>query len=452
VTCVGLVLLLVGAFVSPVLCAVGAAVTALGVGVVWVLDRTRAGRRMAARDALAQADRARQAADAAARTVQQRREAAESEQERRTEQAARTLHSAVEALLEELPGRGASRQEALTFCLSRAGLSRDPRLRAEAERLARRHVAVDERMLCVARSGILDERRRPALLILTDRGAAVADKGLSYRCNPAPEDVLEVPETGWAQLRVGELVFDLSRNPQLRIALAARTRAAETGPLPARVGRPEERLIRTARDAELVAVDWMRHLGFTDAVATPVGADAGVDVTAERAVAQVKKEGSPTSRPTVQQLHGVAAAQDKTALFFSFAGYTPPAIDWADEHGIALFQYDLQGTPTPVNPPAQRLTESLGAPASAAGAAHGVGLGGEGELARQAERAGLRVETLQDIARAVITEQRATMVLLQERFFLTRAQARRALEALEQLGLVSAPAAHGRRTVTAEDM
>lgn len=434
-------------------CAVGAVVTALGVGVLWVLDRTRAGRRMAARDALVQAERVRQAADAAAQAGQQQREAAELEKERQAEQAARALRGAVEGLLKELPGRGATQQEVLTFCLSKAGLSRDPRLRAEAERLARRHVAVDERMLCVARSDTLDERRRPALLILTDRGAAVTDKGLSYRYDPAPKDVVEVPETGWGQLRAGELVFDFSRNPQLRIALAARTRAAETLPPSARPGRPEERLIRTARDAELVAVDWMRCLGFTDAVATPVGADAGVDVTSGRAVAQVKKEGSPTNRPTVQQLHGVAAAQDRAALFFSLAGYTPPAVDWAGEHGIALFQYDLQGTPTPVNPPAQQLMEGLGGPASTSAAAPAsvpaVALDGEAELATQAERAGLRVESLLDIARTVVTEQRATLVLLEERFFLTRAQARRALDALEQLGLVSAPAANGRRTVTA---
>ncbi|SPF00268.1 Ftsk gamma domain protein [Streptomyces sp. MA5143a] len=177
-------------------------------------------------------------------------------------------------------------------------------------------------------------------------------------------------------------------------------------------------------------------------------------------------EGSPTSRPTVQQLHGVAGSRNKKAVFFSLAGYTPPAFDWASEHGIALFQYDLQGTPTPVNPPAQQLMRAadahLAAPGSGtphAGVDHPLSLGlppspssagpaHEAEFIRCAQRVGLRVETLHDIAQAVVTEQRATMVLLQQRFSLTRRQARDVLDALEHLGLVSAPAANGRRTVT----
>ncbi|MEW2259752.1 hypothetical protein [Streptomyces sp. NPDC047869] len=48
-------------------------------------------------------------------------------------------------------------------------------------------------------------------------------------------------------------------------------------------------------------------------------------------MAQVKKEGSPTTRRTVQQLHGVAIAKQRAALSFSMAGYTPPAIAWATQ-------------------------------------------------------------------------------------------------------------------------
>ncbi|WP_328624509.1 restriction endonuclease [Streptomyces sp. NBC_00353] len=108
----------------------------------------------------------------------------------------------------------------------------------------------------------------------------------------------------------------------------------------------------------------MRYLGFTDAVATPVGADEGIDVISERGLAQVKMEGSPSTRPTVQQLHGVATAKEREALFFSLAGYTPPAFAWASQHGIALFQYDRQGTPQAVNTPALRLLEAADARAS----------------------------------------------------------------------------------------
>ncbi|MEU3794745.1 hypothetical protein AB0F07_33975 [Streptomyces fructofermentans] len=42
--------------------------------------------------------------------------------------------------------------------------------------------------------------------------------------------------------------------------------------------------------------------------------------------------------------------------------------------------------------------------------------------------------------------------MLQERFALSRPLARKALEALEHLGVVSAPSANGRRTVTAASL
>jgi hypothetical protein len=89
-------------------------------------------------------------------------------------------------------------------------------------------------------------------------------------------------------------------------------------------------------------------------------------------VAPVKKEGSPTTRPTVQQLHCVATARQRAALFFSMACYTSPAIAWAPQQGIALFQYDLQGTPDPVNPPALGLLDAADEQASRAADASAV--------------------------------------------------------------------------------
>ncbi|MFC8678056.1 restriction endonuclease [Streptomyces griseorubiginosus] len=461
---IGLIVLLVGVFISPMVWIAGTGVFVFCAGLSWLLGKTPAGQRSTARAQRAEAEQRADAAEAAIRAAQKKQDALAMEEERRAYEAVRTLEQAVHQLLKDAPRHGTPQHEAIAFCLSRAGLARDPRLRAEAERLARRHIAVDERLLCIAQSTPGSGRARPALLILSDRGAAVADGGMAYRFSPAPQDMIDVPHTEAGQLLVGELVFTFFDNPQLRIALAARAQAAEISPSDKAAGRPEGRLIRTARDAELVAVDWMRYLGFTDASATPVGADEGIDVLAARAVAQVKMEGSPTSRPVVQQLHGVASAQKKKAVFFSLAGYTPPAFDWASRHDIALFQYDLQGTPTPINPPAQQLIQTATAhpatpgsstPHTNPGLSPGLppspspaGKPHEAEFIRCAQHAGLRVETLHDIAQAVVTEQRATMVLLQQRFFLTRAEARRVLEALEQLGLVSAPAANGRRTVT----
>ncbi|MFG2358671.1 restriction endonuclease [Streptomyces sp. NPDC048521] len=353
---VAFLVVLIGLFFSEIVPLIALAVVVVAGIAVWILNATPAGRRNSARDEAEAARQARIREREAVRAEQERQDALA----REAAEAAQTLRRAVRQLLEGLPERGAPQEEAIAYCLSSTSAARNPRVQAEAERLARRHVAVDERILCVALSETGGSAKRPALLILTDRAAAVSDKGTSYRYDPDPDDVTE----GWG-LQVGDLLFSFVANPRLWIALAAREEAAAL-PAPAAppVGRPEPRLIRTAREAELIAVDWMRYLGFTDAVATPVGADEGIDVISERGLAQVKMEGSPTTRPTVQQLHGVATAKEKEALFFSLAGYTPPAAAWASQHGIALFQYDRQGTPQAVNTPALRLLETADARAS----------------------------------------------------------------------------------------
>jgi len=119
--------------------------------------------------------------------------------------------------------------------------------------------------------------------------------------------------------------------------------------------RPRPVLIRTWRDAEFVAAEWMKFWGYTNVAATAVGADGGVDVRSNEAVAQVKAETIPTGRPKIQQHHGVAVAEGKTAIFFALAGFTPGARAYAEENGILLFTFDLQGEPEPVNPSAHAL-------------------------------------------------------------------------------------------------
>lgn len=119
--------------------------------------------------------------------------------------------------------------------------------------------------------------------------------------------------------------------------------------------RPAPRLVRDPYETETVAAEWMRWMGYGDAKASPVGADEGIDVHASRAVAQVKAQMVKTARPEVQQLHGVATGVGKKALFFSLSGYTAEARDWADRIGMALFTFDLQGVPEPVNEPARDL-------------------------------------------------------------------------------------------------
>jgi hypothetical protein len=120
---------------------------------------------------------------------------------------------------------------------------------------------------------------------------------------------------------------------------------------------PQRRLIRTAEDAEAVAADWMRWMGFVDAERTPTGADGGIDVISSDAVAQVKMRAKPVGSPDLQRLHG--AALGRQALFFSLESYTGQALRWANSAGMALFRFDFQGEPVAVNQAAKDLMPSV---------------------------------------------------------------------------------------------
>ena len=109
--------------------------------------------------------------------------------------------------------------------------------------------------------------------------------------------------------------------------------------------------IRSAYDAELNAMEQMRRLGHLDAEVSPVGPDGGIDVRSSSAIAQVKWRGGQTSRAEVQNLFGARANNHHLdMLFFSAAGYSKKAIEYADEVSILLFTYDPDGEICPVNP------------------------------------------------------------------------------------------------------
>ncbi|MFE6286974.1 restriction endonuclease [Streptomyces sp. NPDC057877] len=265
---------------------------------------------------------------------------------------ARDIESEARQLLAELPPLGATIEDSIAACVARLRRWDSKPLEVRFTKLARAHVAADEWILGVATG---PERgtgnASQALVIVTDRAVVVKDRDVVYR-DEAPDT--QPGEYGF--LGSGPRVFTFSDNHGLDVALAAREFAAakrRTVAVPS--GRPPERLLREARDGELVAVEWMRYLGFEDAAATPVGADGGIDVTSARAVAQVKMEAKATGRPVVQQLHGVAVNEGKTGVFFSLAGYTPQARTWAQTSGTVLFRFDLQGAAEPVNALAHEL-------------------------------------------------------------------------------------------------
>lgn len=135
------------------------------------------------------------------------------------------------------------------------------------------------------------------------------------------------------------------------------------------MAQPPPQPIHSPYEAEELAARWMRWAGFRDAIATPRGADRGIDVGSAAALAQVKYHLRPIGRPALQQLHGVAALEKKRSFFFSHAGYTPQAREFADAVGIALFQFTSEGTVRAINRPAEavaRAADGLGPPVAAA--------------------------------------------------------------------------------------
>lgn len=115
-------------------------------------------------------------------------------------------------------------------------------------------------------------------------------------------------------------------------------------------------LISTPHEAELNAERHMRMWGYFDAVATTGGADGGIDVRSNRALAQVKFRGSRAGRPDVQRLVGAAAGDStKVLLFFDYRGYSPQAVQYANQMGVGLYVYDTSGVVKPVNQSARQI-------------------------------------------------------------------------------------------------
>jgi len=99
----------------------------------------------------------------------------------------------------------------------------------------------------------------------------------------------------------------------------------------------------------------MVYLGYRDARLCRAGPDGGVDVSASGAAAQVKAGDTPTGRPIVQQIYGIADQQGKKAVLFTVAGVTGEAAAWADQAQVAVFQLDLAGQVRALNGHAQEM-------------------------------------------------------------------------------------------------
>ncbi len=93
------------------------------------------------------------------------------------------------------------------------------------------------------------------------------------------------------------------------------------------------------QEAERRAADYLTQLGFITVEVQSGGSDGGVDVRVPGlVVAQVKATNSPVGRPVIQQIFGISKAEgDVIPIVFSLSGFSQTAIDWADEHHVALF-------------------------------------------------------------------------------------------------------------------
>jgi hypothetical protein len=120
--------------------------------------------------------------------------------------------------------------------------------------------------------------------------------------------------------------------------------------MPLRDAFPTVQTVYSWQDAEVVAAVWMRWLGHRDARKTPSGADGGVDVISETALAQVKHLAKPVSRPELQKLVGADERAGRALYFFSSAGYTRQSLEMADRMGIACFSLRSSGHVDPANP------------------------------------------------------------------------------------------------------
>lgn len=108
--------------------------------------------------------------------------------------------------------------------------------------------------------------------------------------------------------------------------------------------------------AERLAERVLHQIGFENATRTPAGADKGLDVASDVVAAQVKYTSTPVGRPVLQQLQG--AAGGRITVFFSRAGYSTAAVEYATEVGMALFHITLPVRVRAVNGAAERMVRA----------------------------------------------------------------------------------------------
>lgn len=96
----------------------------------------------------------------------------------------------------------------------------------------------------------------------------------------------------------------------------------------------------SAYGAEYLVRDWLKYLGFEDAITTQFRRDEGVDVITEEFDVQVKNWASefvPVS--AIREIYGVAVSRSKKPMFFSHSEYSYDSIDFAEKVSMPLFRF-----------------------------------------------------------------------------------------------------------------
>lgn len=95
-----------------------------------------------------------------------------------------------------------------------------------------------------------------------------------------------------------------------------------------------------AKRAEEICAEWLKKRGEHNVTTTKDGADGGVDIRSNKYVAQVKNYKGSVGVQPIREIYGIAAAEGKTALFFTSGTYTKAALDFADSVKMPLVTYD----------------------------------------------------------------------------------------------------------------
>lgn len=96
----------------------------------------------------------------------------------------------------------------------------------------------------------------------------------------------------------------------------------------------------SAKRAERLCADWLRSRGERSAETTKDGADGGIDIISNRYVAQVKNYKGSVPVQAIREIHGVASATGRKAMFFTSGNYTKEAINFANSVDMPLIKYD----------------------------------------------------------------------------------------------------------------